>query len=84
MSRFIALIHKIFEVFLFDVILVMAIGGRSKPKICLSRRLRWTLLLKERYGNWLSGHGSNTQPSSWEADTLRTPNLPLGRVTLYQ
>jgi len=29
-----------------------------------------TLLPKERYGNSLSGCGSNTQPSNWEVDTL--------------
>jgi len=28
-----------------------------------------TLLPKERYGESLSGCGSNTQPSNWEADT---------------
>jgi len=51
--------------------LVMAIGGRPKPELCfLLRQLRWTLLPKERYGNSLSGRGSNTQPSRREADTL--------------
>ena len=32
--------------------------------------LGWTLLPKERYGDSLSGRGSNTQPSDWEADRL--------------
>ena len=46
-------------------------GSRSKPKQCfLLRRLRWTLLPKEHYGESLSGRGSNTQPSNWETDTL--------------
>jgi len=48
---------------LFD--LVTAIGGRPKPEICfLPGRLGWTLLPKERYGDSLSGRGSNTQPSN--------------------
>jgi len=33
-------------------------------------RLRWNLLPKERYGDSLSGRGSNSQPSRWEAETL--------------
>ena len=37
------------------------------PLIRLRKRLKWTLLPKERYGNLLSGRGSNTQPSMWEA-----------------
>ena len=53
------------------LIFVTAIGGRLKPEVCfLPGRLRWTLLPKERYGNSLSGCGSTTQPSNWEADTL--------------
>jgi len=56
---------------LFLLISVTAIGGRPKPELCfLPGRLRWTLTPKERYGNSLSGCGSNTQPSDWEADTL--------------
>jgi len=53
-------------------ILVTVVGGRPKPETYfLPARLRWTLLLnKERYGNSLSGRGSNTHPSSWEADPL--------------
>jgi len=55
----------------FLLILVTAIGGRPKPELCsLPGRLRWTLLPKEHYGNSLSGRGSKTQPSNWEADTL--------------
>jgi len=47
-----------------------AINGRPKPEICfLPGRLKWTLLPEERY-NALSSRGSNTQPSSWEANTL--------------
>ena len=38
--------------------------------VLLAGQLRRTLLSKERYGNLLSGCGSNTQPSNWEADTL--------------
>ena len=54
----------------FFKILVTAIGGRPKPELCfLPGRLRWTVLPKERYGNSLSGCGSNTQASNWEADT---------------
>jgi len=34
-------------------------------------RFRWTLLPKERDGNSLGRRGSTSQPSSWEADTLR-------------
>jgi len=50
---------------------VTAIDGRLKPEIFfLHGRLRWTLLLKERYGDSFCGRGSNTQPSNWEADTL--------------
>jgi len=50
---------------------VTAIGGRPKPELWfLPGRLRWTILLMERYGNSLSGRGSNTQPYNWEADTL--------------
>jgi len=45
-------------------ILVTAIGDRPKPEICFfPRRLKWTLLPKERYGESLSGRGSNTQPT---------------------
>jgi len=47
------------------LILVMSSGGRPKPELCfLPGWLRWTLVPKERYGNSLSGHGSNTQPST--------------------
>ena len=42
-------------------------GSRPKPEIFFwSWRLGWTLLLKERYGDSLSGRGSNTQPSNLE------------------
>jgi len=45
--------------------------------------LRWTLLPKECYGDWVSSRESNTQPSNWEADTF-----PLGyhspSITQYQ
>ena len=55
-----------------------ALGGRPKPELCfLPGRLRWTLLLKKRYGNSLSGCGSNTQPSNWEADTLPLSYCPI-------
>ena len=51
--------------------LVTAVSGWPKPKICpLPEPLRWTVLPKERYGNFLNGRGSNTQPSNWEGDTL--------------
>ena len=53
------------------IFLVMAVGGRPNPELCfLSERLRWTLLPEERYVNSLSGCGSSTQPSNWEADIL--------------
>ena len=56
--------------FSFDLTLMTAVGGRPKPEACfLLERLRWTLLPKEHYSGSLSGRGSNTQPSSWEADT---------------
>ena len=39
----------------FGFILATAIGARPKPEICfLPRRLKWTLLSKERYGDSLS------------------------------
>jgi len=48
---------------------VTEIGGRRMPELCfLPGRLRWTILPKERYGESLSGRGSNTQPSNCEAD----------------
>jgi len=48
-------------VLFFLLILATAIGGRPKLELCfLPGRLRWTLLPKERYGNSLSGYGSNT------------------------
>jgi len=47
-------------------------GGKAKLNFSfLLGRLRWTLLRKERYGESLSGRGSNTQPFNWEADTLQ-------------
>jgi len=49
----------------FYVILVTAISGRLTPEICfLPGQLRWSLLPKERYGDLLSGRGSNTQLSN--------------------
>jgi len=63
-------LYEIF-IFLFYLILEPAIGGRPKPKLCfLPGRLRWTLLPKERYGDSLSGRGSNTQPSNWDVESL--------------
>jgi len=51
--------------------LVTAIGGKPKPEIYfLPGRLKWALLPKERFGDSLSGRGSNVQPSNWEADIL--------------
>ena len=51
----------------FLLILVTAIGGRPKPELCfLAGQLKWTFLPKERYGNSLSGRGSNNQASNWE------------------
>ena len=45
----------------------MAIGGRPMLEICflllLPKELQW-------FGDSLSGRGSNTQPSIWEADTF--------------
>ena len=60
------------NVFLCLLSLVTAVSGRPKPEWCfLPGRLRWTLLPKECYSNSLSGCGSNTQPSNWEAVPLR-------------
>ena len=51
------------------MILMTAVGARPKPEVCFfPGRLRWTLLLKERYGDWLSGCGSKSQPSNCEAE----------------
>jgi len=59
------------------LILVTAISDRPKPGLCfLLGRLKWTLLPKERYGKSLSGRGSNTQPSNWQADTSLSYYLP--------
>ena len=50
---------------------LLSLGGRPKPRWCfLSGRLRQMAVTKERYGDSIRGLGSNTQPSSWEADTL--------------
>jgi len=55
---------------MFFKILVTAIGGRPKHDLCfLPGQFRRTILPKRRHGNLLSGCGSNTQPSNWEADT---------------
>jgi len=63
--------HTIFrdamDIFLFD--LVTAIDDKPKPETFFLPGLRWTLLPRARYGDWLCGRGSNIQPSSWEADT---------------
>jgi len=49
------------------IFVVTAIGVRPRPEICfLPGWLGWTLLPKERYGDLLSGRGSNDQPSNWE------------------
>jgi len=57
------------------LILATAVGGRPKPELCfLPGRLRLTLLPKEGYGNSLIGCGSNTQPSTWEADIYHWAN----------
>jgi len=64
----------------FLIILVTTIGGRSKPGLYfLPGRLRWTLLPKERYGNSLSGCGSNTQPSSWRRTLYHWAIAALGQ-----
>jgi len=50
---------------------LLSLSGRPKPRWCfLSGLLRQTALTKERYGDSFRGLGSNTLPSSWEADTL--------------
>jgi len=50
---------------------VTAVSGRLMPGICsLPGRFWGTLLPKKCYGSSLSGRGSYTQPSTWEADTL--------------
>jgi len=56
---------------IFLIILATAISGMPTPKICFSPgQLKRTILPKKRYSDSLSGRGSNTQPTSWEADTL--------------
>jgi len=63
--------NKVCPTWSFLLILVTAIGSMPKFELCfLPGRLRWIPLTKERYGNSLSGCGSNTQPSNWEADTF--------------
>ena len=58
-----SLISKFYHILL---ILVNATGGRPRPALCfLPGRLMRTLVPKGRYGNLLSGCGSNTQPSNW-------------------
>jgi len=47
-------------------------AGRSLKFAPCRGDLGWTLVPKECYGSSLTGRGSNTQPSNWEAD-----NLPL-------
>jgi len=50
----------------FFVILMTATSGWPTSEMrFLPEQLRWTLLPKERYGNSLSGRGSNTQASNW-------------------
>ena len=67
----------------FFAVLFNSDDGRPKPESWfLPGQLRRTLLPKERYGNSLSGCGSNTQPSNWEADT--TTELLLARVFVFQ
>ena len=46
------------------------VAGRSLKFAPFRGDFGWTLLPKECYGSWLSGRGSSTQPSNWEADTL--------------
>jgi len=59
----------------FFILLMTATSGWPTPEMrFLPEQLRWTLLPKERYGNSLSGRGSNTQASNWEVDT--TSELP--------
>jgi len=49
----------------------MAIGGKPKPEACfLLVQLGWMRLSKEHYDDSLGGCVSNTQHSSWKADTL--------------
>jgi len=58
-----------------------AISGMPVPEICfLPGQLGRTNLPKERYGDSLSGGESDTQPSSWEADT--TTELSLAQRNL--
>jgi len=53
------------------IISARAISGMSTFEISfVPGKWRWTFLPKERYGDTLSGRGSNIQPSNWEADTL--------------
>jgi len=50
---------------------VTAIVDRPKPEICfLPGRLMRKLFAQRGYGDSLTGRGSTTQPSNWEADTL--------------
>jgi len=49
-------------------ILVTASSGKPKPELCFFPGRKRCTLPKERYGDSLSGRGSNTQPSDWEAN----------------
>ena len=51
--------------------IILATAASGMPEICfLPGQLRWTILPKERYGDSLSAGESDTQPSSWEVDTV--------------
>jgi len=53
----------------FLIILATAFSGMPMPEICFfPGKFRRTILPKEHYGDSLSGPGSNSQPSDWEAD----------------
>jgi len=56
---------------LFFFILATAISSMPTPKICLLPvQFRLTILPKEHHGESLSVCESDTQPFTWEADTL--------------
>jgi len=58
------------EMFFF-IILATTISGMPMPEICfLPGQFRQTILPKEHHGESLSVCELDTQPSSWEADTL--------------
>jgi len=65
------------------IFLVRAICGRPRPEICpLPGRLRWTLLPKERYGNWLCFGQPQTMLRKRRLITRQTV-IPVWKWSIY-